>query len=62
MNCITIGWQGGQKFIEDVFGKISFNTDAVSASQDTDLIVEAIVENLKIKQDLFQTLDENAPP
>nr|CAB3251760.1 hydroxyacyl-coenzyme A dehydrogenase, mitochondrial-like [Phallusia mammillata] len=50
---------GGKKFIDDVFGKLSFSTDVISASKDSDLVIEAIVENLKIKQDLFKSLDES---
>lgn len=40
---------------------ISTSTDATSVVQSTDLVVEAIVENLKVKQDLFSTLDKVAP-
>lgn len=40
---------------------VSISTDANSAVQNTDLVVEAIVENLKIKQGLFSALDKAAP-
>lgn len=42
--------------------KLSIDTDAVAASQDADLVVEAIVENLEVKQKLFKTLDTSVPP
>ncbi|KAG8845515.1 hypothetical protein FRB96_002483 [Tulasnella sp. 330] len=44
-----------------VLDKVSTTTDSVKAVASTDLVVEAIVENLKIKQNLFSLLDKNAP-
>lgn len=40
---------------------VSTSTDTESAAQVSDLVLEAIVENLKIKQDLFGRLDKIAP-
>lgn len=40
---------------------VSTSSDAGSAVQGKDLVLEAIVENLKIKQDLFGGLDKLAP-
>lgn len=48
-------------YIDRVFANISTTTSAQEASASPDLIVEAIVENLKTKQDLFQRFDGIAP-
>lgn len=53
--------EAGEEFIKKVVQKVSTSTDAESAVQGSDLVVEAIVENLKIKQDLFSRLDKLAP-
>jgi 3-hydroxyacyl-CoA dehydrogenase len=52
---------GGQKYIDSVFANISTSTDALKASEQSDLVVEAIVENLSVKQKLFKDLDRTAP-
>lgn len=54
-------FQAGEEFIKKIVQKVSTSTDAESAVQGSDLVVEAIVENLKIKQDLFSRLDKLAP-
>ena len=54
-------FQAGTAFIQNVMKNVSISTDAASAVQSTDLVLEAIVENLKIKQDLFGGLDKVAP-
>lgn len=54
-------FQAGEEFIKKIVQKLSTSTDAESAVQGSDLVVEAIVENLKIKQDLFSRLDKLAP-
>jgi len=36
-------------------------TDATKAVADADLVIEAIVENLETKQQLFASLDKTAP-
>ncbi|XP_077427451.1 hydroxyacyl-coenzyme A dehydrogenase, mitochondrial [Vanacampus margaritifer] len=51
----------GEAFIEKVLRNVSTATDAAAAVQSTDLVLEAIVENLKVKQDLFSGLDKAAP-
>ncbi|CAN9510315.1 unnamed protein product [Ophioblennius macclurei] len=53
--------EAGQEFIQNVLKNVSISTDAGSAVQSSDLVLEAIVENLKIKQDLFGRLDKLAP-
>ena len=45
----------------DVLKNIHFETDAVKAARESDLIVEAIVENLEVKRTLFKQLDQAAP-
>lgn len=40
---------------------MSTSTDSGSAAQGSDLVLEAIVENLKVKQDIFGQLDKVAP-
>ncbi|XP_076462746.1 hydroxyacyl-coenzyme A dehydrogenase, mitochondrial-like isoform X2 [Babylonia areolata] len=48
-------------FVSDVLSRIRTNTDALDAARSTDLVVEAIVENLEVKQKLFAALDTAAP-
>lgn len=43
------------------FANITTTTDAAKAVATTDLIIEAIVENLSVKQALFRRLDDLAP-
>ncbi|CAG9773138.1 unnamed protein product [Ceutorhynchus assimilis] len=50
-----------QKFVEETRSRIRGATDPTEAVQDADLVVEAIVENIKIKHDLFKALDKAAP-
>ncbi|XP_071524016.1 hydroxyacyl-coenzyme A dehydrogenase, mitochondrial-like isoform X3 [Panulirus ornatus] len=49
------------KFISDTLGRITTSVDAVTAVGSTDLVVEAIVENLEVKKKLFSELDKAAP-
>ncbi|KAG7221844.1 hypothetical protein INR49_017020 [Caranx melampygus] len=53
--------EAGEEFIQKVMKNVSTSTDTESAAQVSDLVLEAIVENLKIKQDLFGRLDKIAP-
>ncbi|XP_049425326.1 hydroxyacyl-coenzyme A dehydrogenase, mitochondrial [Epinephelus fuscoguttatus] len=53
--------EAGEEFIQKVLKNVSISTDAGSVVQGSDLVLEAIVENLKIKQDLFGALDKLAP-
>ncbi|KAJ3009944.1 hypothetical protein HKX48_007661 [Thoreauomyces humboldtii] len=52
---------GSQKFIDDVMSRITLTTDSNHAASESQLIIEAIVENLKTKQALFKGLDSAAP-
>ncbi|XP_046969547.1 hydroxyacyl-coenzyme A dehydrogenase, mitochondrial-like [Vanessa cardui] len=51
----------GEKFVSESMARIKTATDPVSASQGADLVVEAIVENMDIKHQLFKKLDAAAP-
>ncbi|XP_034749898.1 hydroxyacyl-coenzyme A dehydrogenase, mitochondrial [Etheostoma cragini] len=53
--------EAGEEFIQKTLQNVSTSTDAGSVVQGSDLVLEAIVENLKIKQDLFGGLDKLAP-
>lgn len=54
-------FQAGEEFIQKVLSNVTTSTDDASSIQSTDLVLEAIVENLKIKQDLFGRLEKLAP-
>jgi 3-hydroxyacyl-CoA dehydrogenase len=41
--------------------RISTQTDSTAAVANTDLVIEAIVENIDIKCKLFNSLDKAAP-
>jgi len=51
----------GEKFIKDTLGRIAISTEAEKAAEKTDLVIEAIVENMKVKHQLFSGLDKAAP-
>lgn len=55
-----------RSLVANVFDNIKTTTDPKLAVNDgenkADLVIEAIIEDLKIKQDLFKTLDQWAKP
>lgn len=53
--------EAGAEFLHKVMQNVSISTDAAATVQTSDLVLEAIVENLKVKQDLFGGLDKVAP-
>jgi 3-hydroxyacyl-CoA dehydrogenase len=53
--------KGEKAFIGEVTGRIKLYTSVDEAIQNTDLVIEAIVENLETKKSLFAKLDEKAP-
>ncbi|XP_028260933.1 hydroxyacyl-coenzyme A dehydrogenase, mitochondrial [Parambassis ranga] len=53
--------EAGEEYVQKVLKNVSTSSDAGSAAQGTDLVLEAIVENLQVKQDLFSHLDKLAP-
>lgn len=50
-----------QKAVAETMGRIRFTSSINEAAKSPQLIVEAIIENLKIKQDLFAKLDKMSP-
>ncbi|KAI9310873.1 3-hydroxyacyl-CoA dehydrogenase [Dichotomocladium elegans] len=50
-----------QAYIDKALANIVVSTDPLKDIGSTDLIVEAIVENIDIKQSLFKNLDSHAP-
>ncbi|XP_034967473.2 hydroxyacyl-coenzyme A dehydrogenase, mitochondrial [Zootoca vivipara] len=53
--------EAGAEFIEKTLNNLTTSTDPVSVIHSTDLVVEAIVENIAVKNELFKTLDKFAP-
>ncbi|MFV8829897.1 3-hydroxyacyl-CoA dehydrogenase family protein [Alkalihalobacterium sp. APHAB7] len=51
-----------EQVVEEAFARLSFTTDLKEAVSDTDFVIEAIVEKLDIKRQLFAQLDQLAPP
>lgn len=46
---------------EASFGRLRFVSSLAEAVQDADLVIEAVVERLDVKRDVFQQLDKLAP-
>lgn len=53
--------EGTQSFMEITMKAISTSTSATSVVKDTDLVIEAIIENIAVKHKLFKELDSAAP-
>ncbi|KAL3876954.1 hypothetical protein ACJMK2_034731 [Sinanodonta woodiana] len=53
--------KAGETFIAEVMSRLTTKTDAAAAVKNTDLVIEAIVENLEVKKKLFSSLDKAAP-
>ncbi|KAJ7407500.1 Hydroxyacyl-coenzyme A dehydrogenase, mitochondrial [Willisornis vidua] len=51
----------GAEFIEKTLKNLTTSTDAAAVVHSTDLVIEAIVENLEVKNELFKRLDKFAP-
>jgi len=49
------------KFIVETLQRINGSSDLTGTVQSTDLVIEAIIENLKIKHELFSSIDKVAP-
>jgi 3-hydroxybutyryl-CoA dehydrogenase len=47
--------------VDDAFARLRMDAD-LSASTDVDLVIEAVVEKLDVKRDLFADLDQRCPP
>ena len=52
--------EGGRRFMDSTMARIACTTDQESAGANCDLVVEAIVENIAVKQQLFSQLDKTA--
>ncbi|VDM24219.1 unnamed protein product [Toxocara canis] len=50
-----------ESMVDDVMKRIVTATDVTKAVKEADLVVEAIVENLQIKQKLFQQIEAASP-
>lgn len=51
-----------QNFIENAMKNLRFVTDIFDSSlEETDMVIEAIVENLKVKQKLFTDVENRVP-
>lgn len=50
-----------RSFVDSVFANLSTTTSAPDAVSSADLVIEAIVEHLGTKQELFRRLDDVAP-
>uniref|UniRef100_A0A8C5M0W9 Hydroxyacyl-coenzyme A dehydrogenase, mitochondrial n=1 Tax=Leptobrachium leishanense TaxID=445787 RepID=A0A8C5M0W9_9ANUR len=53
--------EAASQFIEKSLANLSTSTDAAAVVHSTDLVVEAIVEKLDVKHELFKGLDKFAP-
>ena len=48
---------GQKKFVDEVSQRISGSVDIKTTIKQTDLVIEAIIENIKIKHELFSSID-----
>ncbi|AUS10250.1 3-hydroxybutyryl-CoA dehydrogenase [Laceyella sacchari] len=46
---------------EAILGRITLTTDLAVAGQDADLVIEAVVEKMEVKAEIFTRLDEYCP-
>ena len=53
--------QGGEEFMTQTLSHIQYVEDAIGAAEKSDLVVEAIVENMAAKHELFSKLDKAVP-
>ena len=51
----------GEDFVKKAMSHIGMSTDVERSVVSCDLVIEAIIENIKIKQELFTRLDKAAP-
>ena len=47
---------------EEIVRKISYTTDLAEAVRDSEIVIEAVVENLDVKRKVFKQLDELCDP
>ncbi|CAF3395239.1 unnamed protein product [Rotaria socialis] len=51
----------GETYLNDIRSRIKTSLDVKDAVKSTDIVIEAIIENLEIKQALFKQIDQIAP-
>ncbi|HZG70916.1 MAG TPA: 3-hydroxyacyl-CoA dehydrogenase family protein [Chondromyces sp.] len=65
LEAIMSQWIAKGKQPEDVIqaalGRLSFETELAPAVKDTDFVIEAVVEKLEVKREVFSKLDQLAP-
>lgn len=59
--CITRGKMSANE-VEGLFDRLSLSTDLATAAKQADLVIEAVPEQLSIKQQVFETLEAHARP
>lgn len=47
-----------EKFVNESLGRLKYSPDVNESVKSTDLVVEAIVENMEVKHKLFSNLDK----
>ena len=47
--------------MSQTLSRIQYSEDSVAAATTSDLVLEAIVENISVKKELFAKLDKSAP-
>lgn len=52
--------EDAKQYIDKVVGGIKTTTDREEGAREADLIIEAIIEKLEIKQELFEFLDKTS--
>ncbi|KAG5463944.1 hypothetical protein LSCM1_00117 [Leishmania martiniquensis] len=50
-----------KEFVESALSHVTFTTDEAAAASGAELVIEAIVENIDAKKELFRRLDKMAP-
>ncbi|KAJ2741149.1 hypothetical protein GGI20_005384 [Coemansia sp. BCRC 34301] len=50
------------RFVDEIMSRVTLSTDPAASVAQADLVVEAVVENLQVKQNLFAQLSAAAPP
>ena len=53
--------QQADLFLEDTQARIVYSTDAESAAKCADLVIEAVMEDMDVKKELFECLDAVCP-
>ena len=53
--------QAQKVFLDDTMKRVSVSTDIAAAVKRANLVVEAIVENIDVKRQLFAQIEQHAP-